>query len=92
VLLEKHAQGIMRALDIRDHPAVGSIHDDEIQRDAPAVVIKGGGDTGLVELLAQDRYRDGADLPRRALDKEIVRLVLESNPRLAQTRIEELRP
>ena len=67
----------MRALDVRDHPAVGTIDDDEVQRDRPAIIVKGDGDIGLVELLAQDRYRDGAKLPRRALGKEIIGLVLQ---------------
>ena len=76
-MAEKHTQRIVRALDVRDHPAVGTIDDDEIQRDCPAIIVKGNSDIGLVELLAQDCYRDGAKLPCRALDKEIVRLVLE---------------
>ena len=44
----------MRALDIGNHPAVGTIDDDEIQRDGPAIIIEGGRDIGLVELLAKD--------------------------------------
>jgi hypothetical protein len=51
---EKHTQRIVRALDVRDHPAVGTIDDDEIQRDCPAIIVKGNSDIGLVELLAQD--------------------------------------
>src|SRR6476660_6731999 len=80
----------MRALDISDHPAVGTIDHDEIQRDRAAIIVKGDSDIGLVELLAQDRYRDGAKLPCRALDKEIVGLVLQRNPCGPQTRIKEL--
>ncbi len=30
----------MRALDIRDHPAVGTVHENEIQRDGAVVVIR----------------------------------------------------
>ena len=67
----------MRALDVRDHPAVGTIDDDKIQRDRPAIIVKGDGDIGLVELLAKDSNRDGARLPCRALDKEIVGRVLK---------------
>ena len=80
----------MRALDVRDHPAVGPIDDDKIQRDRAALVVKGDGDIGLVELLAKDSNRDGAKLPCGALDKEIVRLLLQRNPCGLQTRIKEL--
>src|ERR1700680_3724196 len=81
----------MRALDVRDHPAAGTADDDEIQRDRAAIIVKGGGgDVGLVELLSQDRYRDAAKLPSRALDKEIVRLFLQGNPCGLQTRVKEL--
>jgi hypothetical protein len=44
----------MRTLDIGNHPAVGAIDDDEIQRHGAAVVIEGGRDLGLAELLAED--------------------------------------
>ena len=37
VLGEKHPQGIVRALDVGNHPAVGSVDQDEIQRDRAAV-------------------------------------------------------
>src|SRR6202790_4031509 len=80
----------MRALDVRDHPAAGTADDDEIQHDRAAIIVKGDGDVGLVELLAQDRYRDGAKLPSRALDKKIVRLFLQGNPRGLQARVKEL--
>src|ERR1700720_933952 len=80
----------MRALDVRDHPAAGTVDDDEIQRDRAAIIVKGDGDVGLVELLAQDRYRDGAKLPSRALDKKIVRLFLQGNPCGLQARVKEL--
>ena len=42
----------MRDLDIGNHPAVGTIHDDEIQGDGAAIIVKGDRDIGLVELLA----------------------------------------
>ncbi len=80
----------MRTFDVRDQPAVRTIDDDEIQRDRAATIVKADGDIGLVELFAQDRYRDRAKLPRRALDEEIVRLFLQGNPSGAQTPIEEL--
>src|ERR1700694_5358740 len=80
----------MRALDVRDQPAVGTIDDDEIQRDRAAIIFKSDGDVGLVELLAQDSDRDGAQLPCRALHKKIVRLLRQGNPRGLQTRIKEL--
>src|SRR6202011_5849122 len=79
----------MRACDAREPPAAGTADDDEIQRDRPAIIVKGDGDVGLVELLAQDRYRD-AELPSRALDKKIVRLFLQGNPRGLQARVKEL--
>jgi hypothetical protein len=47
----------MRALDVGNHPTIGTIDDNEIQRDGAAVIVKGDGDIGLVELPAQDRYR-----------------------------------
>jgi hypothetical protein len=71
---EKHAQRIMGALDIGDDPAVRSIHDNKIQRDRAAIVVKADRDIGLVVLLAKDRDRDGAELPRQTLDQKIVRL------------------
>src|SRR5450755_4187659 len=80
----------MRALDVQDDPAVGTIHHDEIQRDGAAVIVKSDGDIGLVELPAQDRYRYGAKLPGRALHQEIVGLILHQNPCRPQTWIEEL--
>src|SRR5882724_1144492 len=80
----------MWALDVRNDPAVGSIHENEIQRDRAAIVVEVDDDIGLVELLAKDRYRDGAELPRRALDQKIVRLMFQSIPRIPQTRIKKL--
>src|SRR5260221_8576097 len=79
----------MRALDVQDDPAVGTVHDDEIQRDGAAAIVEGDGDIGLVELPEQARYRDGAKLPGRALDQEIVGLILHRNPCRPQTWIEE---
>ena len=38
----------MRALDIRDHPAVWTVHENEIQRDGAVVAIKDNSDTGGV--------------------------------------------
>jgi len=54
VLGEKHAQRILRALDVRNDPAVGSVDENEIQRHRAAVIVKGDSDIGLVELLAKD--------------------------------------
>src|SRR5260370_1016716 len=80
----------MWALDVQDDPAVGTVQDDEMQRDSAAAIVEGDGDIGLVELPAQDRYREGAKLPGRALDQEIVGLILHGNPCRLQTWIEEL--
>ena len=75
--LRQKRRRIVRAFDIGDHPAVGSVDQDEVQRDRAAVIVEAGRDIGLVELLAQDRDRDRAELPGRALHQEIVGLVLE---------------
>src|SRR4030081_243892 len=80
----------MRALDVGNDPAVGTVDDDEIERDRAAAIVKGDGDIGLVELLAKDCYRDRAKLPCRALDEKIVGLILQGTPRAPQTLIEEL--
>jgi hypothetical protein len=80
----------MRALDVGNDPAVGSVDDDEIERDRAAVTVEGDGDVGLVELLAKDCYRDRAKLPCRALDEKIVWLILQGAPCPPQTLIEEL--
>src|ERR1700732_3677600 len=80
----------MRALDVGNDPAIGPIDENEIQRDRAAIVIEGDDDIGLVELLAKDRYRDGAELPCRALDQKLVSLILRRNPCFPQTRIKEL--
>ena len=80
----------MRALDVGDDPAVGPVDDDEIERDRAAVIVKGDGDVGLVELLAKDCYRDRAKLPCRALYEKIVGLILQGTPCAPQTLIEEL--
>ena len=90
ILREKHRQGILRALDVGDQPAVGTFDQNEIQRDRAAVVGEGGGDIGPVVLPSQDGNRDGADLPRRTLHQEIIGLVLQGNPRFPQTPIEKL--
>src|SRR3979490_2748618 len=60
----------MRALDIQDDPAVGSVDDNEVQHDFAVIVDEGDRDIGLVELLAQDLDRDRADPPLRTLDKK----------------------
>jgi hypothetical protein len=80
----------MPALDVGNNPAVGSVDDDEIERDRAAVIVEGDGDVGLVELLAKDCYRDRAKLPCRALDEKIVGLILQGTPCTPQTLIEEL--
>ncbi len=80
----------MRALDVCNHPAVGAVDDDEIQRDGAAVIVESDRNIGLVELLAQDRYSDWTELPGRALHQEIVRRVPRRAPRGAQALIEEL--
>ena len=52
VLRQEHPQGIMRAFDVGDDPAVGAVDQDEIQRHRAALVVKRGRDIGLVELPA----------------------------------------
>ena len=44
----------MRAFDVGNDPAVGFIGDNDTKRDRAAVIVKGDGDVGLVELLAKD--------------------------------------
>jgi hypothetical protein len=56
----------VRAFDDRDRPAIGSIDQDEIQRDRAAFVVERRRDAGLVVLLAQDGDRDAAELSGRA--------------------------
>src|ERR1700704_5521065 len=90
VLGEEHAQRIVRALDVRNYPAIGTVDENEIQRDRTAFVVEGDLDIGLVELPANDGDRDRADLPRRALHQKIVRLALQRDPCLAQCRVEKL--
>ena len=80
----------MRALDIQDDPAVGSVDDNEVQHDFAVIVDEGDRDIGLVELLAQDLDRDRADPPLRTLDKKIVRRIPGTDPCCPQTPVEEL--
>ena len=89
-LVQKHPQRVMRAFDVRDHPAVGTVDDDEVQRHGPAVIGKADGDVGLVELLAQDRGRNRAQFPGRALHQKVIGLVPRGGPCGAQAWIEEL--
>jgi hypothetical protein len=42
----------VRALDIGDEPALGAVHQDEVQRNRTALIVETDGDIGLVELLA----------------------------------------
>src|SRR5260221_14729003 len=44
VLREKHAQGIVRTLDVVNHPAVRSVHDDEVHRDRASPIVEGNRD------------------------------------------------
>src|ERR1700712_5019745 len=83
-LVQKHPQRVMRAFDIRYHPALGAVDGDEIQGDGPAVVGEADGDIGLVELLAQDRGRNRAELPGRALDEKVIGLIPRGGPGVAQ--------
>jgi hypothetical protein len=48
----------MQALGVGNHPALGTVDENEIHRHRTAVIGEGGGDIGLVVLPAQDRYRD----------------------------------
>ena len=89
-LLQKHPQAIVRALDIRDQPALGPVDQDEVQRHRPAVIVEIRRDIGLVVLPAHDRDRDRAELPARALHQEIVGLGPRRGPGLAQAGVEEL--
>ena len=90
VLREEQAQRIVRAFDIRNHPSVRSIHQDEVQGDRAAVIVERDCDIGPVELPAQDRYRHRAELPLRALDQEIIGRMVWREPGAAQAAVEEL--
>jgi hypothetical protein len=62
----------MRALDVRYHPAVAALYQDEVERHAAPLIVEARGDIGPVELLAQDRDRHRTELPGRALHQEII--------------------
>jgi hypothetical protein len=89
-LLQKHPQGVMRALDIGDQPALGSVDQDEVQHHPPAMIVEVHRNIGLVILLAQDRDRDRAELPAWALHQEIRGFGARRAPGLAQAGVEEL--
>src|ERR1700757_2199046 len=85
-LLEKLSERIVRALDIRYHPAVAALHQDEVQGDAASFIVEARRHIGLVELLAQDRDRDRTEFPGRALHHEIIGLGPRREPGAAQRR------
>ena len=80
----------MRAFNVRNHPALGAVDDDEVQGDGAAVIVEGDDHIGLVELLAQDRGGDRAEFPGRALHQKIIGRVARGSPCRSQAWIEKL--
>src|SRR5580658_747840 len=46
ILREKRAQGIVRAFDVVDHPAVGSVDENEVHRHRPPLIVEAYGHIG----------------------------------------------
>src|SRR5215207_3409 len=85
---QKQAQGVMRAFDVGNHPAFRPVHDNKVQRGRAARIVEGDGDMGLAELLSQNRDRDRAGLPARALHEKIIGFAARRRPGASQAGIE----
>ena len=55
----REKQQDLQALNIQNHPAVGALDGDEVQRDGKAAILKARGDIGLIEFRAQDLLETG---------------------------------